>query len=538
MNITTLWDKCLKDISDRLSEKQMKTWLHPLEVKLEQNILSIVAPNKFIKDAVETDYLKIIKETVYNQSEETVNTINLSLQEAGIKKEAYVQERGTKDINSNLNKELVFTSFVEGKSNQLAKAACVSVVSKLGQYNPLYIYGGVGLGKTHLLHSIGNEILANDINKRVVYLHSEKFVQNMVTALRQNKIEEFKTFYRSVDALLLDDIQFFANKERSQEEFFHTFNTLFEYKKQVVLTSDKYPKEITGLEERIKSRLVWGMNVTIDPPDLETRMAILHSKAEQSGEKIPEDVAYFLAKNDSTYTNPNLDLIDQYAEAWSYYLIKASADLAIEQGACPGTNETKYGDGITPNQTYKKDVDELVKHVERMDWKGLRKQLADTGIRNSTLMALMPSETSAQISNATNGVEPPRAFVSVKQSKDGVLKQVVPGYPRLKNKYELLWDQQSPEGYIKIMAVLQKYIDQGISVNTSYNPTFYEEEKIPMSTMLQHLLMAYKYGTKQLYYFNTYDGSGDDMADRVEGVMLELPDEVQIDEEHCDSCAI
>ena len=301
MNITTLWDKCLKDISDRLSEKQMKTWLHPLEVKLEQNILSIVAPNKFIKDAVETDYLKIIKETVYNQSEETVNIINLSLQESEIKKEACVQERGTKDIISNLNKELVFSNFVEGKSNHLAKAACVSVVSKLGQYNPLYIYGGVGLGKTHLLHSIGNEILANDKNKRVVYLHSEKFVQNMVTALRQNKIEEFKSFYRSVDALLLDDIQFFANKERSQEEFFHTFNTLFEYKKQVVLTSDKYPKEITGLEERIKSRLVWGMNVTIDPPDLETRMAILHSKAEQSGERIPEDVAYFLAKN--VYSN-------------------------------------------------------------------------------------------------------------------------------------------------------------------------------------------------------------------------------------------
>ena len=250
------------------------------------------------------------------------------------------------------------------------------------------------------------------------------------------------------------------------------------------------------------------------------------------------NLAYFLARHDTTYTNPDLELIDEYAEAWSYYLIKASADLAVEQGACPGTAETRYGDGITPNQTYKKDVDELVPHVERMDWKGLRKQLTDTGIRNSTLMALMPSETSAQISNATNGVEPPRAFVSVKQSKDGVLKQVVPGYPRLKNKYELLWNQQSPEGYIKIMAVLQKYIDQGISVNTSYNPQYYEDEKIPMSTMLQHLLMAYKYGTKQLYYFNTYDGSGDDMADRVEGVMLELPDNVQIDEEHCDSCAI
>ena len=249
------------------------------------------------------------------------------------------------------------------------------------------------------------------------------------------------------------------------------------------------------------------------------------------------NLAYFLAKNDTNYSNPNLDLIDEYAEAWSYYLIKASADLAIEHGACPGTNETKYGDGLTPNQTYKKDVDDLVPHTERMDWTGLRKQLSETGIRNSTLMALMPSETSAQISNATNGVEPPRAFVSVKQSKDGVLKQVVPGFYRYKNKYELLWDQKSPEGYIKIMAVLQKYIDQGISVNTSYNPQHFEEEKIPMSTMLQHLLMAYKYGTKQLYYFNTFDGSGDDLGDRVDTVNLAIP-EADMMEEDCEACTI
>src|SRR6056300_739427 len=251
------------------------------------------------------------------------------------------------------------------------------------------------------------------------------------------------------------------------------------------------------------------------------------------------NLAFFLAKNDTTYSNPNLDLIDEYAEAWSYYLIKASADLAVELGACPGTDETKYGDGITPNQTYKKDVDDLVKHQERMDWTGLRIQLSETGIRNSTLMALMPSETSAQISNATNGIEPPRAFVSVKQSKDGVLKQVVPGYPRLKNKYELLWDQESPEGYIRIMAVLQKYIDQGISVNTSYNPQYYEDEKIPMSTMLQHLIMCYKYGGKQLYYFNTYDGQGElDVGKMMgeEAAPTELP---PIDDgEACESCTI
>ena len=299
MNITTLWDKCLKDMGDRLSDKQMKTWLHPLEVSLDNSTLSIVAPNKFIKDMIETDYLQMIKEAVINQSNDKVNEINLSLPD--VKRTAAVIKNRLKPIESTLNRDLNFDNFVEGKSNQLAKAACVSVVSNLGQYNPLYIYGGVGLGKTHLLHSIGNEIIKKDKAKRVVYLHSEKFVQNMVSAIRQNKLEEFKSVYRSVDALLLDDIQFFANKEKSQEEFFHTFNTLFEYKKQVVLTSDRYPKEIAGLEERIKSRLVWGMNVTIDPPDLETRMAILHSKAEMVSEKIPDDVAYFLAKN--VYSN-------------------------------------------------------------------------------------------------------------------------------------------------------------------------------------------------------------------------------------------
>ena len=212
--------------------------------------------------------------------------------------------------------------------------------------------------------------------------------------------------------------------------------------------------------------------------------------------------AYWLAKHDLTYQHidtAGLELVDEYAEAWSYYLIKASADLAAEQGAPSGNMETKYGHGITPNQTYKADVDELIKHRERQDWKGLRKQLKQTGIRNSTLMALMPSETSAQIANATNGIEPPRSLISVKQSKHGVLKQVVPEFKRLKNKYDLLWDQQSPEGYLKIMAVLQKYIDQGISINTSYNPIFFDDEKIPMSTMLQHMLMFYKYGGKQLY---------------------------------------
>ena len=173
-------------------------------------------------------------------------------------------------------------------------------------------------------------------------------------------------------------------------------------------------------------------------------------------------------------------------------------------------------------------------HKERLNWKSLREQLKETGIRNSTLMALMPAETSAQISNSTNGIEPPRSYVSVKQSKDGVLKQVVPGFPYYKNKYELLWDQESPEGYIKIMAVLQKYIDQGISVNTSYNPQFFKDEKIPMSIMLKHLIMCYKYGIKQLYYFNTYDGAGDDSEEKTS----EAEENYTTSQEDCDSCTI
>src|SRR6056300_306092 len=251
------------------------------------------------------------------------------------------------------------------------------------------------------------------------------------------------------------------------------------------------------------------------------------------------NLAYFLAKNDVSYSDPDaLKLVDTWAQHWSYYLIKASPNLAEEFGACPLNNETKYSDGVLPVDTYKKDVDELVVHVDAVDWTGLRTQLRKTGIRNSTLMALMPAETSAQISNSTNGIEPPRAFVSVKQSKDGVLRQVVPEFRKLKNKYELLWDQKSPEGYLKIMAVLQKYIDQGISVNTSYNPQFFEDEKIPMSTMLQHLLMFYKYGGKQLYYFNTYDGQGEIDVDKMN---QSQPLDAGIptgDEEACDSCTI
>jgi ribonucleoside-diphosphate reductase alpha chain len=241
--------------------------------------------------------------------------------------------------------------------------------------------------------------------------------------------------------------------------------------------------------------------------------------------------AYWLARNGTNYTSPNLDLVHEYAEAWSYYLIKASADLAVESGACPKTLDTKYSQGVLPIDTYKKEVDELVAPVYKMDWDYIRRYCVSYGIRNSTLMALMPSETSAQISNSTNGIEPPRALVSIKQSKDGILKQVVPEINRLKNKYELLWDQKSPEGYIKIVAVLQKFIDQSISTNTSYNPKFYEDGKIPMSEMLGHLLMMYKYGVKTGYYFNTNDGAG-------EIEVNDLPPGQVDNEDSCESCTI
>jgi ribonucleoside-diphosphate reductase alpha chain len=242
------------------------------------------------------------------------------------------------------------------------------------------------------------------------------------------------------------------------------------------------------------------------------------------------NLAYFLAKRGLKYNEEAFDLIDEYAEAWSYYLIKASMEIAEEKGACLLSDDTKYASGKLPNDTYKGAVDNLVKRKSTLPWDSLRSALVEHGIRNSTLMALMPAETSAQISNSTNGIEPPRALVSYKQSKDGVMAQVVPGYHHLKNKYDLLWDQESPEGYLKICAILQKYIDQGISVNTSYNPEHFEDNKVPMSLMIKDLVMAYQFGLKQLYYFNTHDGSED-----VKDEPLALS---EIDDEDCESCVI
>ena len=244
------------------------------------------------------------------------------------------------------------------------------------------------------------------------------------------------------------------------------------------------------------------------------------------------NLAYWLAKNGTNYQNPNLNLVHEYMEAFSYYLIKASANMAEELGACPKSNETLYHEGILPIDTYKKEVDDLVAPEYKMPWDELRAQLKRTGILNSTLLTQFPAETSAQVSNSTNGVEPPRSLVSIKASKEGTLKQVVPEIHKLKNKYDLLWDQKSPIGYLSIIAVMQKFFDQAISVNTSYNPDFYEGNEIPMSELLQHLLWCYKYGIKTLYYFNTADGAGEIKDEQP----LSQSDEV--DDEQCDSCTV
>ena len=241
------------------------------------------------------------------------------------------------------------------------------------------------------------------------------------------------------------------------------------------------------------------------------------------------NLAFWMAKNNMTYSDPNLGMIDEYAEAWSYYLIKASNELAQENNT-DKSEDIRYNKGILPIDTYKKEVDELIPHNPKMDWESLRSDLLKYGIRNATLMALMPSETSSVVSNSTNGIEPVRSLITIKQSKDGVLRQVVPQFRKLKNKYELLWDQKSPQGYLSICAILQKYIDQCISVNTSYNPKHYPDNQIPMSILMRDMVNFYKYGGKTLYYLNTADGQGE--------VEMELETMIPENDEDCESCKI
>ncbi|MCW4152058.1 chromosomal replication initiator protein DnaA [Halomonas sp. 18H] len=346
-----LWQQCLATLQDELSSQQFNTWIRPLQAEEgESNQLRLLAPNRFVRDWVSDKYAKRISELMRElapakppkvvlvvgsrraapapQPRELGDPVSAAPQAPNVHTpprgdvadeseidrtrddeeteketprrpsgERQVQVEGSLKHNSGLNQNFTFDTFVEGKSNQLARAASRQVSENPGgAYNPLFLYGGVGLGKTHLMHAVGNALDLRRENARVVYLHSERFVADMVKALQLNAINDFKRFYRSVDALLIDDIQFFAGKERSQEEFFHTFNALLEGGQQMILTSDRYPKEISGVEERLKSRFGWGLTVAIEPPELETRVAILMKKADQAKVNLPHDAAFFIAQ--------------------------------------------------------------------------------------------------------------------------------------------------------------------------------------------------------------------------------------------------
>lgn len=310
----TLWNRCVDRLEGDLPPQQFNTWIRPLQAVEEDGQIRLLAPNQFVLDWVKKNYLKQI--TVYaaeiSQDRAPRIVIEIGTRSAAsndqkrpsgspskqkrtrVLEPTVAERRGPP---SNINPRFTFETFVEGKSNQLARAASIQVGRNPGKaYNPLFIYGGVGLGKTHLMHAIGNMMQEADPLARVVYLHSESFVAEMVRALQHNRIDEFKRTYRTVNALMIDDVQFFAGKERSQEEFFHTFNSLFESQQQIILSSDRFPKEVLGLEERLRSRFGWGLTVAIEPPDLETRVAILQSKALQLGTELPSDVAFFIGK--------------------------------------------------------------------------------------------------------------------------------------------------------------------------------------------------------------------------------------------------
>ena len=290
----------MRELQAELPERQFNTWIRPLQAVEENSRLRLLAPNRYVVDFLNTHHVERISELVSKAGVEVVVEVG-SLQATPVAQPtAFARPapvpRGPV-VESRLNPAFTFDAFVEGKSNQLAKAAALQVAENPGKsYNPLFIYGGVGLGKTHLMQSIGNAMLAKNGSAKVSYVHSERFVGDMVRALQHNSIAEFKGLYRSLDALLIDDIQFFAGKERSQEEFFHTFNALLESQKQIILTCDRYPKEVSGLEERLKSRFGWGLTVAIEPPELETSVAILKSKAALDNIDLPDEVAFFIAK--------------------------------------------------------------------------------------------------------------------------------------------------------------------------------------------------------------------------------------------------
>ncbi|MDY0066260.1 MAG: chromosomal replication initiator protein DnaA [Steroidobacteraceae bacterium] len=301
----SLWRRCLAQLEAELPEQQFNTWIRPLQAVEDGRTLRLLAPNRFVVDWVNENVVARICELV-DGPDGVPPSIVL---EVGSRTSAMAPSASpaagpravVRDVpavlGSRLNPDFTFANFVEGKSNQLARAAAFQVAENPGRaYNPLFIYGGVGLGKTHLMHAVGNVIRERNESARIAYVHSERFVGDMVKALQHNTINDFKTAYRSLDALLIDDIQFFAGKDRSQEEFFHTFNALFEGQQQIILTCDRYPKEVDGLEERLKSRFGWGLTVAIEPPELETCVAILMSKAAVSRVDLPNEVAFFIAK--------------------------------------------------------------------------------------------------------------------------------------------------------------------------------------------------------------------------------------------------
>lgn len=333
-----VWKKCTARLEEELPRQQFSMWIQPLQPNATNDgaKLVLLAPNKFIVDWVRDKYLASIKEIFADVFDGPMPSIEVMVGDSrtsqhsvsspspkksvptkpknidelvrsqlpkteSAEKSAEEKKREPKKqykTRSNLNRQFTFESFVEGKSNQMAAAAAQQVAEAPGThgYNPLLLYGDVGLGKTHLMHAVGNSLLKQNPNATVVYLHSERFVSEMISGIRNKTINEFKRFYRNVDALLIDDIQFFAGKESSQEEFFHTFNALIENGQQIILTCDKFPKEIDGLEERLKSRFGWGLSQPLEPPELETRVAILKKKADEVGTHLPDDAAFFIAQ--------------------------------------------------------------------------------------------------------------------------------------------------------------------------------------------------------------------------------------------------
>lgn len=303
----SLWEQCLNSLREIISAPKFNTWIRPLQAEVKPNHLILLAPNEFVVRYINENLLNDIITTLKGLSGNTAlpvlsikvgSKIESRFTAQTSQKNAPPAVKNTTFSHSHLNRAFTFANFVEGKSNQLARAAAMQIAENPGQaYNPLFIYGGVGLGKTHLMHAVGHSILERNPDAKVLYLHSERFVADMIKALQRNAMNEFKRYYRGLNALLIDDIQFFAGKDRSQEEFFHTFNSLFDSQQQIVLTCDRYPKEIDGLEERLKSRFGWGLTTAVEPPELETRVAILITKAEEVKAILPEEVAFFIAKH-------------------------------------------------------------------------------------------------------------------------------------------------------------------------------------------------------------------------------------------------